>query len=121
LTAKKWKKDRKALNPGFGFQYFDGFLNIFNEQSEIMVDILESEVAHNDTNLLPFITRCTLDSVFSKAIIHQSIIANIYFNPPFLFFNYLHSDTVLGAKRNLQRNPNEQIAEKIYGYNTLFT
>jgi cytochrome P450 len=64
--GKKWKRDRKILNPAFGYQYFEGFLKIFNEQSRTMVEVLGDESFTQGQNLLPYITRCTLDSVFSN-------------------------------------------------------
>lgn len=60
------------MNPAFGFQYFEGFLKIFNEQSRIIADIFEetfsAEHEQKEINLLPYIARCTLGAVFRKLL-----------------------------------------------------
>jgi hypothetical protein len=53
---------QKILNPAFGYQYFEGFLKIFNEQSRTMVVVSGDESFTEGQKL------CTLDSVFSNTL-----------------------------------------------------
>ena len=80
----KWRRDRKILNPAFGYQYFEGFLKIFNEQSETMIELLKKEFPATDANATPtktesknlliFIARCAIDSVYRKIIFKTFVI-----------------------------------------------
>jgi hypothetical protein len=70
ISGPKWRKDRRALNPAFGYQFYEGFLKIFNEQSKILQEIMEeiflTENENSSLNLFPYFNRTTLDSVFRK-------------------------------------------------------
>jgi cytochrome P450 len=52
------------LTPAFHFKILEQFVDIFNEQSNILIGILEEE--HSDTkyfDVAPYIARCTLEVI----------------------------------------------------------
>ncbi|XP_039277042.1 cytochrome P450 4c3 [Nilaparvata lugens] len=71
-TGLKWHKRRKILTPAFHFRILDDFIEVFREQSDILVEKLEKEVDKNAFNVFPYITSCTLDVVCETAMGYQS-------------------------------------------------
>jgi len=67
-TGSKWQIRRKLLTPTFHFNILESFLNVFNEQSRIMVDILKQQPEGKTYNIYPFIARCTLDVICETAM-----------------------------------------------------
>ncbi|XP_058064481.1 cytochrome P450 4c3-like, partial [Anopheles bellator] len=62
--GKKWHPRRKILTPAFHFKILDDFVDIFLEQSEVLVKRLETELDNNaGFNCFPYITLCALDVV----------------------------------------------------------
>ena len=52
------------LTPTFHFKILEDFVEIFNEQSRILIaQINEALKDKNDFDIYPFITRCTLDII----------------------------------------------------------
>ncbi|GJQ86417.1 hypothetical protein Trydic_g10325 [Trypoxylus dichotomus] len=70
LTAHgdKWRKDRKIMTPAFHFQTLEDFIEVFNNQSDVLVSILKKECTHDNVDIYPFITRCTLDIICEAAM-----------------------------------------------------
>ncbi|CAG7818847.1 unnamed protein product [Allacma fusca] len=71
LTSKgaKWQFRRKMLTPSFHFKILEDFLIIFNEQSNIFVDILREEFKDTQAkDICRYITRCALDIVGETAM-----------------------------------------------------
>lgn len=46
-TGDKWKKNRKMLTPTFHFKILEDFLPIMNENTKILVELLEDEIRNN--------------------------------------------------------------------------
>ncbi|XP_055525089.1 cytochrome P450 4c3-like [Wyeomyia smithii] len=71
LTSQgpKWHPRRKILTPAFHFKILDDFVDIFQEQSAVLVKRLEREVG-NETgfNCFPYVTLCALDIVCETAM-----------------------------------------------------
>ncbi|RZF33244.1 hypothetical protein LSTR_LSTR013005 [Laodelphax striatellus] len=71
-TGLKWHKRRKILTPAFHFRILDDFIDVFREQSDILVEKLEKEIDKDPFNIFPYITSCTLDVVCETAMGYQS-------------------------------------------------
>ncbi|CRL07638.1 CLUMA_CG020602, isoform A [Clunio marinus] len=66
--GSKWHSRRKILTPAFHFKILEDFIDIFNEQSSILVRKLSKEVNKDSFNIFPYVTLCTLDIVCETAM-----------------------------------------------------
>ncbi|ETN65675.1 cytochrome P450 [Anopheles darlingi] len=65
--GKKWHPRRKILTPAFHFKILDDFVDIFQEQSAVLVKRLESELGNEaGFNCFPYVTLCALDVVCGR-------------------------------------------------------
>ena len=64
-SGSKWHSRRKMLTPAFHFRILEEFLNVFNEQSRVLVEML-NEKAHDAFDIYPYTTNCTLDIICGK-------------------------------------------------------
>ncbi|XP_055947713.1 cytochrome P450 4c3-like [Argiope bruennichi] len=69
---EKWRKKRKMLTPAFHFNILKDFLHAFNKQSKILVDILKSYTKDEFTDIVPVITKCSLD-IICEAILGKEV------------------------------------------------
>lgn len=53
----------QILTPAFHFKILDDFMDVFNEQSAIMVKKMAKEINSDSFNIFPYVTLCTLDIV----------------------------------------------------------
>ena len=54
------------LTPAFHFKILEDFIDVFNEQSQVLVQKLTQATelfGENCFNIFPFVTRCTLDII----------------------------------------------------------
>lgn len=52
------------LTPAFHFGILEQFVQVFNEQSRILVNLLDDKADENEIfNVYPYITNCTLDII----------------------------------------------------------
>ncbi|CAG9854522.1 unnamed protein product [Phyllotreta striolata] len=65
LTAKAdiWKTSRKMLTPTFHFSVLENFIETFNLNTNILVELLSKEVDKDYFNIAPFITMASLDII----------------------------------------------------------
>lgn len=68
FIGKKWQFRRKILTPAFHFRILDDFIDIFREQSDILVEKLGKECGQEPFNIFPYVTLCALDIVCGKLI-----------------------------------------------------
>lgn len=61
--GKKWHSRRKILTPAFHFKILEDFIDVFQEQSAIMVAKLAAESGKKSFNIFPYVTLCTLDII----------------------------------------------------------
>ena len=62
--GEKWSKRRKLITPTFHFEILNDFLSVMNEQSEILVQILnESAKNKQEINIYKKIGLCSLDII----------------------------------------------------------
>lgn len=83
-NKNKWKTRRKILTPAFHFKILQDFLPIINEQSGVLISKIyrlisegktddehfeeKEKSRHLETNVLPLITLCTLDTICETAM-----------------------------------------------------
>lgn len=67
VAGKKWHLHRKALTPAFHFKILEQFTDIFDQQSDILVNQVLSKFGPNDTvDIYPLITMMALDVICGK-------------------------------------------------------
>ncbi|XP_062068831.1 cytochrome P450 4V2 isoform X1 [Lepus europaeus] len=67
-TGHKWRSRRKMLTPTFHFTILEDFLDIMNEQANILVHKLEKHVDQEAFNCFFYITLCALDIICETAM-----------------------------------------------------
>ncbi|XP_038162073.1 cytochrome P450 4V2-like [Cyprinodon tularosa] len=67
-TGKKWRQRRKILTPTFHFSILTDFLQVMNEQAEILVEKLEKKAGKGSFNCFNDITLCALDIICETAM-----------------------------------------------------
>ncbi|XP_023076782.2 cytochrome P450 4V2 isoform X2 [Piliocolobus tephrosceles] len=67
-TGNKWRSRRKMLTPTFHFTILEDFLDIMNEQANILVKKLEKHVNQEAFNCFVYITLCALDIICETAM-----------------------------------------------------
>ena len=74
--GQKWFHRRKLLTPTFHFSILQSFMEVFNEQSMILVEKLGKYADKSETvNIFPLVTHCVLDiicGIFSLLYWHVS-------------------------------------------------
>ena len=64
-AGTKWHKRRKMLTPAFHFTILDQFMDVFNEQSDVLVSKLK-DTGGERVNVFPFIAKATLDIICGR-------------------------------------------------------
>ncbi|XP_034087104.1 cytochrome P450 4V2 [Gymnodraco acuticeps] len=67
-TGPKWRQRRKMLTPTFHFSILTEFLEVMNEQAEILVEKLEKQAGKGPFNCFNHITLCALDIICETAM-----------------------------------------------------
>uniref|UniRef100_A0A3Q1I386 Cytochrome P450 4V2 n=1 Tax=Anabas testudineus TaxID=64144 RepID=A0A3Q1I386_ANATE len=67
-TGRKWRQRRKMLTPTFHFSILTDFLEVMNEQAEILVGKLEKKAGKGPFNCFSHITLCALDIICETAM-----------------------------------------------------
>ena len=63
-AGTKWKNRRRILTPAFhDKELLNNFVEIFNEQTAILMQRLASVTAGKEINLYPYIASCALDII----------------------------------------------------------
>nr|QYA71990.1 cytochrome P450 [Anoplophora glabripennis] len=66
---KTWKKHRKTIMPTFNQKILDGFVEIFSEQSQILVEQMEKFAGKGEFDVFEeLITKCTVDIICETAM-----------------------------------------------------
>ncbi|TSP25389.1 Cytochrome P450 4V2 [Bagarius yarrelli] len=67
-TGDKWRRRRKMLTPTFHFSILTDFLEVMNEQSDILIQKMLKHVGGEPFNCFSYITLCALDIICETAM-----------------------------------------------------
>uniref|UniRef100_A0A8C7FAQ6 aromatase n=1 Tax=Oncorhynchus kisutch TaxID=8019 RepID=A0A8C7FAQ6_ONCKI len=67
-TGDKWRGRRKMLTPTFHFSILAEFLEVMNEQAEVLTQKLEKQAGGDPFNCFSYITLCALDIICETAM-----------------------------------------------------
>ncbi|XP_047469313.1 cytochrome P450 4C1-like [Penaeus chinensis] len=67
-TGSKWHSRRKLLTPAFHFKILEDFVEVFNQQSNCMVQRLQKKADGKTFDIFPYITLCALDVICETAM-----------------------------------------------------
>ncbi|XP_062864386.1 cytochrome P450 4V2 [Trichomycterus rosablanca] len=67
-TGEKWRHRRKLLTPTFHFSILTDFLEVMNEQAEILVEKLDKQAGRGPFDCFSHITLCALDIICETAM-----------------------------------------------------
>ncbi|XP_077460613.1 cytochrome P450 4V8 [Stigmatopora argus] len=67
-TGAKWRERRKMLTPTFHFSILQDFLEVMNEQAQVLVDKLSSRVGAGPFDCFNDVTLCALDIICETAM-----------------------------------------------------
>ncbi|XP_028142015.1 cytochrome P450 4d8 [Diabrotica virgifera virgifera] len=62
-AAPKWKRSRKMLTPSFHFSILDVFVDTFDSNAAILVDLLDKETNKDSFDIFPYVKNCTMDVI----------------------------------------------------------
>ncbi|XP_031558794.1 cytochrome P450 4V2-like [Actinia tenebrosa] len=82
-TGEKWKRRRRQITPTFHFKILNVFIQVFEEQSKILVSVLKDECEKGKLDIFPKITRCALD-IICESSMGKSVNAQIEGNSPYV-------------------------------------
>jgi|688.fasta_scaffold557720_2 hypothetical protein len=68
------------LTPTFHFKILEDFVQVFNEQSQILIEQLHDALkVENELDIYPFITRCTLDIICGQFMFIKDMRVFLFF------------------------------------------
>uniref|UniRef100_A0A1I8P933 Cytochrome P450 n=1 Tax=Stomoxys calcitrans TaxID=35570 RepID=A0A1I8P933_STOCA len=103
-NGKKWHTRRKIITPAFHFKILEQFVDIFDQQSAIMVDKLRSQAdGKTPINMFPFVCGMALDTLTEAAM---GVKVNAQENPDFEYVKALNYVSMVMSKRFV--NPSQR-------------
>nr|XP_033799763.1 cytochrome P450 4V2 isoform X2 [Geotrypetes seraphini] len=130
-TGEKWRSQRKMLTPTFHFKILSEFLDVMNEQSNVLVAKLEQHLDKGKFNCFLDMTLCALDiisetamgkkiyaqsnsdSEYIQAIYKMSTIIHKRMKHPWLWPDFLYFRLKSGKEHNRNLNILHMFTEKV--------
>lgn len=81
----------QILTPAFHFKILDDFIDVFTEQSQVLVQKMEKESGKAAFNIFPYVTLCTLDIVCGK---YQLLTTCEYCTQSVWLINHFHYTSI---------------------------
>uniref|UniRef100_A0A8K9XRV5 aromatase n=1 Tax=Oncorhynchus mykiss TaxID=8022 RepID=A0A8K9XRV5_ONCMY len=97
-TGDKWRRRRKLLTPTFHFSILTEFLEVMNEQAEVLVEKLDKEAGKGPFNCFNHITLCALDIICETAM-GKKIYAQSNYDSEYVQCVYKMSDIITRRQR----------------------
>ncbi|KAM6972441.1 cytochrome P450 4V2-like [Aplochiton taeniatus] len=97
-TGNKWRRRRKMLTPTFHFSILTEFLEVMNEQAEVLVEKLEKEAEKGPFNCFTHVTLCALDIICETAM-GKKIYAQSNYDSEYVQCVYKMSDFISRRQR----------------------
>uniref|UniRef100_A0A8C7FN62 Cytochrome P450 4V2 n=1 Tax=Oncorhynchus kisutch TaxID=8019 RepID=A0A8C7FN62_ONCKI len=97
-TGDKWRRRRKLLTPTFHFSILTEFLEVMNEQAEVLVEKLDKEAGKGPFNCFNHITLCALDIICETAM-GKKIYAQSNYDSEYVRCVYKMSDIITRRQR----------------------
>ena len=96
--GNKWSSRRRLITPTFHFEILNDFLNVMNEQAQILVDELAKlEKTKQEINIFKHIGLCALDIICGTYL--ALLNTKLYI---FIYFLLLLQETAMGHNVNAQ-------------------
>jgi hypothetical protein len=108
-VGAKWHSRRKILTSTFHFKILEDFIEVFKEQSEVLVQKMGKELHNSGFNIFPYVTLCALDIICGKQILVSSALNRFETHALSLF-----SETAMGIYLGAQDNKNSVYVKAIY-------
>ncbi|XP_073670498.1 cytochrome P450 4V8 isoform X2 [Paramisgurnus dabryanus] len=97
-TGDKWRRRRKMLTPTFHFSILTEFLEVMNEQAEVLIEKLEKHAGKGKFNCFNHITLCALDIICETAM-GKKIYAQSNYDSDYVRCVYRMSDIITRRQR----------------------
>lgn len=97
-TGDKWRRRRKMLTPTFHFSILTEFLEVMNEQAEVLIEKLEKHAGKGPFNCFNHITLCALDIICETAM-GKKIYAQSNYDSDYVRCVYRMSDIITRRQR----------------------
>lgn len=107
--GSKWQKRRKMLTPAFHFGILEQFLQVFNEQSRVLMNLLNEITESEIFNVYPYITNCTLDIICGDIKMCYILFKTKY------IFTSMHccTETAMGQNVGAQMNSSSEYVKAV--------
>ena len=116
IAGQKWHQRRKLLTPTFHFKILEDFVQVFNEQSVVLVQRLNEKVGQ-DFDVFPYITLCTLDVICGNEIAQIFLVVLVIGLATLTgLFDacQFYSETAMGRNVDAQSNKDSEYVKAVY-------